>query len=269
MIEKMSNEKSAILFFVLVLTIGFLGYTPMVLSSYGLMPGYLAGASVLIGGMSPTLAAVITFYVRDGKKGPKILLEGFKRRFSAVWLLVALALPLVVFYGAWTLSKTVLGGPEVAGIDLLMVSVFLLQMFAMNVWEEIGWRGCAQPILQAKYAPLVSSLLIGAVWSVWHIPLFVVNNSQMLDVYGSFLVFVPFVMADAVVYGWLYNSTNGNLVVATLYHAMTNAIGGALLYAGIVVPAQMLLLIISIVAAVAVAADRHTMVSGDDAVAIE
>jgi membrane protease YdiL (CAAX protease family) len=40
------------------------------------------------------------------------------------------------------------------------------------LWEEIRWRGFAQPRMQRLYGPAVGSLILGTLWGVWHLPFF-------------------------------------------------------------------------------------------------
>jgi len=67
--------------------------------------------------------------------------------------------------------------------------------------EEIGWRGFALPHLQRRYSALVSSLIVGLVWSFPGIP-------ELLLLYATRLaIFVPMGMVMSVIYTWVYNST--------------------------------------------------------------
>ena len=43
--------------------------------------------------------------------------------------------------------------------------------------EELGWRGYAQDRFQSRYNALVSSLVIGAGWALWHIPLYFIAGT--------------------------------------------------------------------------------------------
>src|SRR5574337_857223 len=38
--------------------------------------------------------------------------------------------------------------------------------------EELGWRGFALPRLLKRFNPFVASLVLGAIWGVWHLPSF-------------------------------------------------------------------------------------------------
>ncbi|WP_066498095.1 CPBP family intramembrane glutamic endopeptidase [Abyssisolibacter fermentans] len=48
--------------------------------------------------------------------------------------------------------------------------------------EEIGWRGFLQPCLEKRYSPFISTLYVGIIWALWHIPLFyIVGTNQSSD----------------------------------------------------------------------------------------
>jgi hypothetical protein len=42
--------------------------------------------------------------------------------------------------------------------------------------EELGWRGVALPLLQQRIAPLWSSLILGGIWGLWHLPAFFLED---------------------------------------------------------------------------------------------
>lgn len=88
--------------------------------------------------------------------------------------------------------------------------------------EEMGWRGYVLPRLQAKYNALVSSLIVGVIWSVWHLPKFFGTG---LSGERSFVWFTVAHLALAVLYTWLYNNTRGSLLLVTLFHASGNTFG--------------------------------------------
>ena len=94
-------------------------------------------------------------------------------------------------------------------------------MLATNLWEEIGWRGFALPRLQKRFSPLVASLVLGFLWSLWHLALVLnpIEEMAALPIWAN----LPYTLALSILYTWLYNHARGNLSVVSLFHAMTNA----------------------------------------------
>jgi uncharacterized protein len=95
---------------------------------------------------------------------------------------------------------------------------FMLYQVLAN-GEEIGWRGYALPRLQARYSALVASLIIGVIWAVWHVPKFLTAG----DAHDySFWFFALQILAEAIVFTWIYNNTRGSLLMVLLFHAALN-----------------------------------------------
>lgn len=60
---------------------------------------------------------------------------------------------------------------------VLWLPVIALQVALLGpISEELGWRGYAIDALQARWSALVSSLVVGFFWSVWHWPLFFIRD---------------------------------------------------------------------------------------------
>jgi membrane protease YdiL (CAAX protease family) len=108
-------------------------------------------------------------------------------------------------------------GPE---INLWAAAPLFLIWDALANGEEIGWRGYALPRLQARYNALISSLIIGVIWAIWHLPKSLMAGSA--ETPFSFGLSVLGLMATAVLFTWIYNSTGGSLLLVTLFHAAGN-----------------------------------------------
>jgi uncharacterized protein len=90
--------------------------------------------------------------------------------------------------------------------------------------EELGWRGYALPRLQSRWNALVASLVLGAVWTLWHLPLWFIPGLFFADL--SFTAYAIETVAGAVVFTWIYNSSGGSVLLAMLMHAAVNLAAG-------------------------------------------
>jgi hypothetical protein len=90
------------------------------------------------------------------------------------------------------------------------------------VVEELSWHSYGTDCLRNKMNLFRTSLLFGAFWGIWHIPLSTIRDyyqSNLVEsgwIYGvNFLVSIfPFVL----LMNWLYYKTNRNIVVAIVFH---------------------------------------------------
>ena len=71
--------------------------------------------------------------------------------------------------------------------------------------EELGWRGVAQPEMELGLGHSAAAVLVGVIWAVWYLPLFVLPG---VGQYGaSFAVFVVSVVGGALVLVWPHART--------------------------------------------------------------
>jgi membrane protease YdiL (CAAX protease family) len=96
--------------------------------------------------------------------------------------------------------------------------IFLLFQVFVN-GEEFGWRGYALPRLQARHSSLIATLIVGLVATIWHVPKYLtVGDPHILP----FWFFALHTTMTAVFFTWVFNKTNGSLLLAILLHAGNN-----------------------------------------------
>jgi len=208
----------------------FLMTWPIDLSYSGALPFQVPFALAMLVGYGIFFAALIMTALTLGKSGVIALLKRFLIwRVGAKWYLVAfLLIPsfnlLGVVLNAALSSQPIdfstvfaykFFGPS-ANLVILILPLVLYD--AVTNGEEIGWRGYVLPRLQAKHSALVSSLILGVIWGLWHLPKFMAPGNS-----GSFALVVVDTLAKAVFLTWLYNNTQGSLLLTTLAHASWNA----------------------------------------------
>jgi len=103
---------------------------------------------------------------------------------------------------------------------------FLYNVIYGGLSEEPGWRGFALPRLQAKFSPLVSGLILGVIWAVWHAPgkFGGIEASSLTDTLVEWVLIV----LVTIIFGWLFNRTKGSILVTALIHAAMNTTGNFL-----------------------------------------
>jgi membrane protease YdiL (CAAX protease family) len=121
--------------------------------------------------------------------------------------------------------------------------------------EELGWRGYALDRLQARWNALTSSLVLGALWALFHLPLFFMRDADPHYMQGLwspwFWQFMIGVIAAALIYTWIFNNTNRSTLAAILFHFVTNFV---YLFANTTAGTNMYSTLLLIICAVVVAA---------------
>jgi membrane protease YdiL (CAAX protease family) len=190
-----------------------------------------SGLLLSLGTFAPTVTALTLTAVVEGRAG---LLAIWRRlliwRVGLGWYLFALGGTAVFVLVALGLYRLAGGDAELVFNDpaqwYLIIPIFFYVLFFSVLGEEIGWRGYALPRLQVRYGSLLASLIIGVIWSAWHLPLFWLPGNFHQTIPLS--LFLLQSVALAVIYTWLHNNTQGSLLIAHLFHAASNVTLGVL-----------------------------------------
>jgi uncharacterized protein len=221
-------------FFVLAYAFTWIVWTPWVLGQdgAGLLPikisqaasGYLNATAILAG---PTLAAFIMTATTEGRAGVRRLLGRLVLwRVGLRWYLFALlGVPLIMLIGTMVYSGDLpklgaLGGPSY--LVSYLATFVLVTVLGGPLFEEIGWRGFALPRMERLHGPLLASLILGVLWSLWHLPEFLVPSWAASSGGGGVLgitLFTITAITFTIVITWVFNNTRASLLLAILVHA--------------------------------------------------
>ncbi|HSM72271.1 MAG TPA: type II CAAX endopeptidase family protein [Anaerolineales bacterium] len=204
------------------------------LSNSGVLPFKVPFVVALTVGWGFIFVSLFMTWLTLGREAMKTLFKRFFLwRVDWKWYLVAILLMPALRFAAIPMTAWLTGIPadyshpmirDVVPLDWPLLSMVipwvLFEIFTNG--EEMGWRGYVLPRLQSKFNALVSSLILGVIWSVWHLPKFFGTGSSEGR---SFFWFTVFTVSVAVLYTWLYNNTHGSLLLVVLFHASGNTVG--------------------------------------------
>ena len=112
------------------------------------------------------------------------------------------------------------------GVNPLAILPALFFATLPPILEELGWRGYALDRLQLKWSALSASLILGVVWSLWHLPLFFIGGTHQHDVVGfatmSFWLFMAGIVALSFAFTWIYNNTERSIIGIVVLHGWVN-----------------------------------------------
>jgi membrane protease YdiL (CAAX protease family) len=184
------------------------------------MTGILMFPAMLVG---PSVAGMVMTRWVDGPGAVGRLLSGLlKWRMPVHWYGVLLIPPILVL------------------LVLLSLKAFVSPSFSPNFYvfgilfgvpagylEEIGWTGYAFPKMRLRYDALRASILLGLLWSAWHIP--VIDFLGTATPHGSwwFPFFASFALAMTamrVLICWAYTHTRSVLLAQLLHVSSTGSL---------------------------------------------
>lgn len=178
----------------------------------------------IAGSWGPTIAAVLTLLIAEKGKGIGGLFRGWGRwNVGFGWFLAALS-PFALAFLAGFIYLVVMGrpapGPMAAATGPAIIMMLVMNVLTGATGEEPGWRAFATPRLQRHLGALGSSVVLGVIWALWHLPLWFLEGTPQ---YG--LPFVPFAIScvtETILFTWIYNNTKGSLAMASLFHFSIN-----------------------------------------------
>jgi membrane protease YdiL (CAAX protease family) len=209
-------------FYILAFVITWLGWIPQAAHSHGFFP-FDSPLFYVFGGIGPLVAALIVASALYGKRnGEEVFKPLWYWRVGIVWYIVALCGSIAIM-----LTSVCLKGELAQGLARLTPSFALILTFLKYLLaaipEEVAWRGFVLPRLQSHYSALISSLIVGFLWTLWHLPLLFIKGSIMAT-----YPLIPFFLgtiASAILYTWLYNNSSGSVLIVTIFHAVSNTVG--------------------------------------------
>lgn len=215
-------NKELILFFVLAYSLAWIGWLPLILSQtgIGILPIAVPMEFIIFGSFGPTAAALITQW--RSEHNVRIF------RWGVSWQRLVLGVilgPLLIAATFVLLSSLLMTKGSFKAWDWHVFGTYPLAILrailkgAGPLGEEPGWRGYALPRLENKFSPAIASLVLGVLWLVWHLPLFLIPtwSSSPIVAFGLIIIGLTFLLSFG------FNFSGQSIIVAILMHGTFNA----------------------------------------------
>jgi len=168
----------------------------------------------------PTTTAILLTGLVQGKKGIlQLTLKSLRKKVTIQWWIISVFLFPLFAYIAFLLGT----GKTGTEFFILTPRLFphILTILVISFGEEFGWRGFLLPRLMEKHNAVVSSLILGSIWGIWHFPGYLIGTGVPISL--SFIAFLIWIVSATLLITWVYNNT-GSILTAILLHASANAV---------------------------------------------
>ena len=175
---------------------------------------------IILGGISPFIAAFITKYKYDKNNYRIFLRSHIKFRVNVIWYLWIILIPFFLYFIPMLAEyiKTGIYKP-IFNQPIYMVLVYLPVMILGGGLEETGWRGLLLPELLGKTNKFQATIIVSLIWFIWHLPLWLIEGSNQSTIniwsFGFSILLMSFLFTI------LYVKTE-SIGMAILFHAFFN-----------------------------------------------
>ena len=180
---------------------------------------------------APTYSAILVVALTQGRAGLRDLFSRLLRwRIGWRWYALATVGIAVLALGARYLSASMAGPPAPALLAIERWPAWIgagLMAFATDpgpLCEELGWRGYLLPRLEQRWSGLVSALVVGGTWGVWHLPAFFIAGLPQHAF--AILPFMVQIVSLSILATWVVNHARGSVIPAILLHWAANRFEG-------------------------------------------
>ncbi|MBG6129423.1 membrane protease YdiL (CAAX protease family) [Aquimarina sp. EL_43] len=178
----------------------------------------------------PFIAGLLVNYFENGKASFKQLITRIgKWKVSTQWYAIALfSAPLLFGLTYVALSSfSSKFSPILFSTDDLLFLVLggILGGIVAGFFEEIGWTGFAVPRLRQHFNIGTTGLIVGVIWGVWHLPLFMDSDPDE-DIPLAILLIIKLVThlpAFRILMVWVYDHTQSLCIIILMHMSLTTS----------------------------------------------
>ncbi len=229
---RLFQRQPAVMFAGIACFISWMIWTPLVLNAQFQTKLPELPAHHYWGALGPILAAFLTSFALGAESWASFRSRLFRFRVKWIWYIAAAGLPVAVAgLAAVILAVKGKGLPDPGDLFLSnefpavgIAGAIAFQIFTFGLGEEAGWRGFLLPRLQSRWSAAKATLVLTAVWAVWHIPAFFYRPGYASMNAAMIIGWVASLLTGSVYLTWIFNSTRGSVPAAAVFHGIIDVV---------------------------------------------
>ncbi|MBN1427708.1 MAG: CPBP family intramembrane metalloprotease [Anaerolineae bacterium] len=173
-------------------------------------------SSIYISQLAPALTAISVSGILGGRPEVKKLINRLALwHIGLKWYVISAAIPIVM-----AIANVIYAGFRINAITVITAASLIVGC----IGEELGWRGFLLPQLQIRHSPLKSSLVVGIIWEIWHLPLRIVilYTGDVPAFLVEYVVLATATIALSITITSIYNNARESIIPSVLLHSVNN-----------------------------------------------
>ncbi len=193
----------------------------------GILPGDGVPMKILttIGSWTPTVALLVLFKrLFPAGSAKSFYRSAFKERINIGLVLLTTVIQILIFLSAAGMISVANNSSFSGLFDLSPRTVgtgVFWTLIQGATGEESGWRGYLQPSVEKRHGVIKASIIVGLIWTFWHIPLWFTAGFAGKDLMLYILAFLITITSLAVLIGICYKCCR-NLFIPIWVHFVFN-----------------------------------------------
>jgi len=219
------QTKRVLYFFIYTFAFTWFFWGISLLDAHGLIqspiPRELFG---IIGTFGPSIIGLVFLIKFDGITFTRLIKDTFVIKSQWTWKFFAFFLMPVILGVSYLITRFIFGiNYQLEWFQtpwmIPVVYVYIL-ILGGPLGEEIGWRGYALKHMLRSLTPFTASLILGIIWTCWHIPAFFIEGSAQQGI--SFYLYTINTIVLTMFMTILFIKSKLNIASAVYFHASAN-----------------------------------------------
>jgi membrane protease YdiL (CAAX protease family) len=230
------NKRIPIRFFVITFVWTWAFFALLFLAGRGFLSAYkepllrLKELIKVIACFGPAVGAIGSIYTLNGKDVLKRYIYSFLsiKLGTKIWILIfsivgisgMISWIIPELFGFPRLVSSLSGVNNIPTIFVFIV-YWIICVLCGGGQEEIGWRGYVMPFLENKYGYIIGSLILGIIWTFWHLPLFFIPGTIQSQI--NFFCYMLLLIGYSYFFSWIISLSKNKLFSGLIAHGTVNA----------------------------------------------